>query len=1293
MDENGNSSGFFSVEEIDYSIPDDPSNILVSDDGTLRAGTLTKIVQRLTSYESHVSSLFDFLTTYRSYATPRYLLALLRRRFEQIVDGEDIKVVRLRTMLFMRQWIERNAADWIEDQHLMDSMSHFIASWEDIDPTTQRTAQLCSSSMQRALDLANNDKNDGSLSPKIVFSAPTPPAEIPTETDPSKLQFTQISIMEVARQWTLLEWKYWVAIKPSEFLNLAWTRKNKEEIAPNIVTLTKNFNSAAGWIATKIQRVQELKERAKMLGRMIQLAEELRALSNFSGLMAVLSGLESASVYRLKQTWELVPTKLMETYTNLKSLMSSELSFKRYREHLKNVNPPTIPYLGISLTDLTFIYEGSRDYSHDGLINFSKCHMVSETLKTISQYQDISYNFEVVPVIRTFLQFPVIWDEGSRYAYSLWNEPRPGTEPTLEPPAIVYLESGFKQVATETTQSIRKPFIEKEPPKEWKSSSLVIRRSVLRAADLYHACCHLVYLDETDAQYIHFNNVFFHAIKPLGGLDKILSTFEAILAAAPLTDDFIPHTTSQTFLQTSPRSGSRKSDTMSITISSAPLRSSEGMQKSQSASSVSSPRSMSSASSLDSDSDNQPLKPRRKMSSEILIIHETTSSSTATTPTATTPIATTPKSPRKSRRPSKDDSSSGADTSSEEKPPSPRSQSATLKPKRRQSRRGSSQFTTVPEEGAGMRSTMRDSSEFASLGEPYSPPKTKIELARTMLDVCNQWGARYTAMTGANRESKSLQLLPAWMESKLSQVDSMRDFVQTAVTSFVRLQTLVPVDASKRHANALPKSHPCPTVPPAQQTIRMYHAEEIARQLAIWHQSEFATFTRDELFALSAYGFTSAQAVAALPSRSTYTILKALSDQLYDWIKNELTPLSEKTKKKTLAPSVELFIDVLHYSVELNNFLAARSIYRAIEKCVVGDPSMLEADGVSKKSRESLEKLVTLFTHGSGSVWNQRIASTQMSTAEPPMVLPMEWLESAIAHNQTEKDWWKGRGIFSFDKLGMVKQTWRGIERVTKSLYNLQPVPMLKDFLLTSMAGDSVLQSLMHNSTLSSLPILKKAKEGKLPSIEDSGRDDSSTSNNSTASASSSRDNPSSPHSDISSSRDYTGSAPSSSSALSSNGGKERSQLTEHIRAASSKEGRQRPSSVHNGVGAAKSSTTMRGGAESVSPRGSRAGSASSGEGSVQYGNTPDFRNAVLKMLGEDEDFRHSVISSLVSLGAITPPSASSTMRGEGRSSPKKRKLNSESNRISTLEAEVDRLKRLTSNTATNLSDSDSQSE
>lgn len=48
------------------------------------------------------------------------------------------------------------------------------------------------------------------------------------------------------------------------------------------------------------------------------------------------------------------------------------------RDAISRCDPPSIPYVGMYLTDLSFIEEGTPNYSPEGLLNFSKMRMVSD---------------------------------------------------------------------------------------------------------------------------------------------------------------------------------------------------------------------------------------------------------------------------------------------------------------------------------------------------------------------------------------------------------------------------------------------------------------------------------------------------------------------------------------------------------------------------------------------------------------------------------------------------------------------------------------------------------------------------------------------------------------------------------------------------------------------------------------------------------------------------------------------------------------------------------------------------
>lgn len=70
------------------------------------------------------------------------------------------------------------------------------------------------------------------------------------------------------------------------------------------------------------------------------------------------------------------PPQSHQTINKLQTLVSTDGRFRNMREALHRVDPPAIPYLGMYLTDLSFIEEGTPNFTDEGLLNFSKMRMV-----------------------------------------------------------------------------------------------------------------------------------------------------------------------------------------------------------------------------------------------------------------------------------------------------------------------------------------------------------------------------------------------------------------------------------------------------------------------------------------------------------------------------------------------------------------------------------------------------------------------------------------------------------------------------------------------------------------------------------------------------------------------------------------------------------------------------------------------------------------------------------------------------------------------------------------------------
>eukprot|EP01097_Dermamoeba_algensis_P010637 TRINITY_DN7938_c0_g1_i1.p1 TRINITY_DN7938_c0_g1~~TRINITY_DN7938_c0_g1_i1.p1 ORF type:complete len:149 (+),score=34.21 TRINITY_DN7938_c0_g1_i1:91-537(+) len=140
--------------------------------------------------------------------------------------------------------------------------------------------------------------------------------------------------------------------------------------------------------------------------------------------MAVIAGLNMSCVYRLNHTRTLVDPKQMASLISVEKMMNSEGNYRSYRKTLKAAKVPVIPYLGVYLTDLTFIDDGNPDKVNN-LINFKKRELTHRLLQEIQLYQQTGFDFPPIEPLNTFLaECPTSMTEAELYDLSLILEPR-----------------------------------------------------------------------------------------------------------------------------------------------------------------------------------------------------------------------------------------------------------------------------------------------------------------------------------------------------------------------------------------------------------------------------------------------------------------------------------------------------------------------------------------------------------------------------------------------------------------------------------------------------------------------------------------------------------------------------------------------------------------------------------------------------------------------------------------------------------------------------------------------------
>ncbi|CAO3624579.1 unnamed protein product [Mucor hiemalis] len=246
----------------------------------------------------------------------------------------------------------------------------------------------------------------------------------------------------VADQLTWIEAELFSKIKPREFIRNIWNSSvnnnnnilNKHNSISSTNSVNNNntvmasiahFNFISAWVVTMIVTQSRLSKRVALLQKFMSIAVELRNLNNYNSLMAVLAGINSAAVLRLKQTRQAVSTKkVYKQYQSLERLMSTDKSFSSYRMALKASGAPGIPYLGIHNQDLVSLAEANKDFRADGTIHWEKFRLMGETIMATMKFKCPRYTIEPDAKLLAFIADTYILSEDDQYKRSTVVEPR-----------------------------------------------------------------------------------------------------------------------------------------------------------------------------------------------------------------------------------------------------------------------------------------------------------------------------------------------------------------------------------------------------------------------------------------------------------------------------------------------------------------------------------------------------------------------------------------------------------------------------------------------------------------------------------------------------------------------------------------------------------------------------------------------------------------------------------------------------------------------------------------------------
>ncbi|XP_012992506.1 ras-specific guanine nucleotide-releasing factor 2 isoform X3 [Esox lucius] len=343
---------------------------------------------------------------------------------ERTCDKEFIirRAATNRVLNVLRHWVSKHSQDFEMNGELKMGV---ITLLEEVlrDPDLLPQERKATANILSAL--SQDEQDDAQLKLEDILQMRSPLLHFILAEVPKAECFESLSAMELAEQITLLDHIVFRSIPYEEFLGQGWMKLDKSERTPYIMKTSQHFNEMSNLVASQIIAHTDVGSRANSIEKWLAVADICRCLNNFNGVLEITSALNRSAIYRLKKTWAKVckPTKTL--MDRLQKTVSSEGRFKNLRETLKNCNPPCVPYLGMYLTDLAFIEEGTPNFTAEGLVNFSKMRMISHIIREIRQFQGAPYKIEHQPKVTQFLMDKtLVMDEDTLYELSLKIEPR-----------------------------------------------------------------------------------------------------------------------------------------------------------------------------------------------------------------------------------------------------------------------------------------------------------------------------------------------------------------------------------------------------------------------------------------------------------------------------------------------------------------------------------------------------------------------------------------------------------------------------------------------------------------------------------------------------------------------------------------------------------------------------------------------------------------------------------------------------------------------------------------------------
>ncbi|TIC74330.1 ras GEF [Wallemia mellicola] len=417
----------------------------------IMGATLPSLVELLTPHDTtlDVNVLETFMMTFRLFTSPKQLAIELRNRFEKADDIEDKTIsdpIRLRIFNLAKLWLEVHWQDR-EDYSALEAieylgitantMSTFNASadvllkltdkrryehenmtsanqnahsYNSISKQTKSKRQAGQNSLKSFINYQFTESNSSikNRNSRSSMGSTTDQAPIPQISrsllnhlkSPQGLTSaplpTDFEPIEMARQLTIMESRLYQCVTVDELLSVnegGSTKKGVDVhvVRPALKAMSEFTTRVTSWVSESILREDEARRRVPPIKFWIKVCKHSLSLNNYGLLIAIVCGLTTSTIGRLKRTWELVPVKHRNLLNNLNTLAACDRNYAVYRARLRSTQLPALPYVGLFLSDLTFVHVGNKPTrpsmvdSRRQVINFDKYEKLKNIIKEISK--------------------------------------------------------------------------------------------------------------------------------------------------------------------------------------------------------------------------------------------------------------------------------------------------------------------------------------------------------------------------------------------------------------------------------------------------------------------------------------------------------------------------------------------------------------------------------------------------------------------------------------------------------------------------------------------------------------------------------------------------------------------------------------------------------------------------------------------------------------------------------------------------------------------------------------------